>query len=604
MKKYFFKICIALCLATVVSLAIDKVYAQTACPGAGGMVSGASFGGETHAIGDVSVAETGASDVPSADDADWYLASGANIDIYAALNIPAGTVMRLKSGAVLNVYGDIVNDGTFFIEAGAIINFYGNTWTNSSTAVVGDGAATVNTIPGGTVNFIAARPSVPASASPTPCVMSNYSGGNFAQNIDGGNVPMDIALHVKNANNINLINTDTKLEGNIIFDIADGDINIGNNDFVFTTNGNWNTTVAPNAAYFLTNGNTNCAGAVEKLGLPSGQTFTFPIGRVETYSSGRDFTPAMIRNDGAATDDFQVRVKNYADAISIGGVVITAPAEGMDRAWQITSTNGSGVTMNLQHNSATNGTTYQTIFGGDPTAFVTQYQGAGIWNTGTVPTAIAGTVSGSMIHTMGYAVTTTATTCTQPKSWFSKSNDPLTPLPVSLTSFTAASENCKVKLNWKTVAEINFDRFEIERSNDGTNYTSISTITATGNNSNYNYTDNTPKEGKNIYRLKMTDIDGKYTYSALKLVTFSCTGNKAIVIYPNPASDYINISISGYTKQITGKLFNAIGQLHKTVILVNGTNNISANGLANGVYNLVIIDEKGNRNYYKVMIQH
>ncbi|MNU28436.1 hypothetical protein D3C71_168710 [compost metagenome] len=459
-------------------------------------------------------------------------------DVYGAL-INNGNI-TVQSGGVLSVYGDFVNNGTLKVSPGGTINFYGNTWTNATTALVSDNEAMANTTPGGNVNFIAPRPAVPASyLSSSPC-LSAYSSGNFAQNIDGGNVAMDISMHIKNANNVNLVNSNTRLEGALVFDAVSGDVNLGNNNFDFTANGTWSTTVAPDAAYFLTNGTTACAGAVEKTGLASGASFVFPIGRAETYSGGRDFTPAILRNDGTVTDNFQVRVKNYADAQSIGGIVIHAPEEGVDRVWQITSTNGSGVTMNLQHNSATNGGTYITVFGGDPNAFITQYQGNGNWNTGPSGTDITGSVGGSVIHVRGFSLTSTATNCGDAGSWFTKSPDANSPLPVTLLSFTGKPMACAAQLNWLTAEEQSLDRFEVEYSKDGSSYKQMGSISAKNiAGSTYEFSYEQPA-GPGYYRLKMIDWDGQYAYSAVVLVHTNCD-DLPIVLYPNPTPDVVHV---------------------------------------------------------------
>src|SRR5690606_31165947 len=89
--------------------------------------------------------------------ADWYLSGNAQVDVYSAIIIPAGTMVTLKSGAILNIYGNMVNEGILNIEPGATINFYGELWTNGATAYVRDGDPSINTTPGGTINFIASR---------------------------------------------------------------------------------------------------------------------------------------------------------------------------------------------------------------------------------------------------------------------------------------------------------------------------------------------------------------------------------------------------------------------------------------------------------------
>lgn len=180
-----------------------------------------------------------------------------------------------------------------------------------------------------------------------------------------------------------------------------------------------------------------------------------------------------------------------------------------------------------------------------------------------------------------------------------------TVLPVTLTSFTSAIQDCKTQLKWKTAEESGFDRFEIERSNNGgTNYSTIGTVNAAGTNTNYNYADNNPVTGKNLYRLKMIDADGKYKYSSINIVMVNCNGQSSVIVYPNPASEVIKVSISGYANKVTGKLYNSLGQLERTAMLVNGTNDIQTGALSNGLYSLLITDETGKTSTYKIMVKH
>jgi hypothetical protein len=132
----------------------------------------------------------------------------------------------------------------------------------------------------------------------------------------------------------------------------------------------------------------------------------------------------------------------------------------------------------------------------------------------------------------------------------------ITPVPLRLLSFNAWINNAKTLLQWQTSAEINTDHFEIERSEDGRNFTNtIGRILAAGNSiseRNYSLTDMQPVVGKNYYRLKMLDKDGAVSYSQVRLVVFS-KNDKQINIYPNPAKDLLNIenNLAGKHLQIS-----------------------------------------------------
>ena len=53
---------------------------------------------------------------------------------------------------------------------------------------------------------------------------------------------------------------------------------------------------------------------------------------------------------------------------------------------------------------------------------------------------------------------------------------------------------------------------------------------------NYNFTDLNPVTGNNFYRLKMIDIDGKFSYSSVIAIRISDAAFK-LSAYPNPANN-------------------------------------------------------------------
>jgi len=75
-------------------------------------------------------------------------------------------------------------------------------------------------------------------------------------------------------------------------------------------------------------------------------------------------------------------------------------------------------------------------------------------------------------------------------------------------------EGCKVLLNWIFDINERFSHFELEKSLDGSNFTSISRLAMPNGigRQSFSYTDEQAGR-KNFYRLKMVDKDGNFTYS-------------------------------------------------------------------------------------------
>jgi hypothetical protein len=122
-----------------------------------------------------------------------------------------------------------------------------------------------------------------------------------------------------------------------------------------------------------------------------------------------------------------------------------------------------------------------------------------------------------------------------------------TTLPVQLVLFLATkNDDGSIKVSWATSQEQNSNYYDVERSGDQTDWTSIGTVKAKGYSStttNYFLNDKSPINGTGYYRLKMVDLDGKFTYS--KTISITTDQNSLpLVIYSNPFSDQIRLKIN------------------------------------------------------------
>ncbi|MCC6720605.1 MAG: T9SS type A sorting domain-containing protein [Bacteroidia bacterium] len=124
----------------------------------------------------------------------------------------------------------------------------------------------------------------------------------------------------------------------------------------------------------------------------------------------------------------------------------------------------------------------------------------------------------------------------------------LTVLPVKLISFNAKYDKETVNLDWTTASEINNSHFEVQRSNNKTDWTVVGTVKGNGNSSviiKYNYSDKVGKlSGEIYYRLKQIDFDGKSEYSSIRVVSLNNTKVNIGKVYPNPANDIIKVNIN------------------------------------------------------------
>jgi hypothetical protein len=138
-------------------------------------------------------------------------------------------------------------------------------------------------------------------------------------------------------------------------------------------------------------------------------------------------------------------------------------------------------------------------------------------------------------------------------------------LPIELVSFTSKCNNQNVELKWVTSSEINNDYFSIERSIDGINWELVTKVNGAGNSTsikNYSYTDVSPYQAISYYRLKQTDFDGEFKYSAIIAIE-KCKGEiNGLAIYPNPVIETLNLSYKGDKSQILStSIYNLLGEL-------------------------------------------
>jgi hypothetical protein len=177
-------------------------------------------------------------------------------------------------------------------------------------------------------------------------------------------------------------------------------------------------------------------------------------------------------------------------------------------------------------------------------------------------------------------------------------------LPVTLVNFRGEQNGSVNKLLWSTSTEANNKGFELERSADGINFTSLGFIASkaeNGNSStaiNYNFDDTRPMTGTNYYRLKQLDKDGRYGYSNTVLLTRKVTEITLTRVYPNPARAELNLLISS---PAAAKVTIVITDLTGTVVmqqpaqLVAGDNQHRMNvlHLAQGTYIIKAICANG-----------
>lgn len=185
---------------------------------------------------------------------------------------------------------------------------------------------------------------------------------------------------------------------------------------------------------------------------------------------------------------------------------------------------------------------------------------------------------------------------------------PNTPLPVTYTSISAVPGNEAILVNWTTATEINNKGFEVQRSTDARNFTTIGFVNGHNNSSTaqqYVYTDTkVDVNTEYYYRLNQIDNDGKSELSNIVSAILLNTEGSVQVgnPYPNPTTQSSNIQLLSPTNgEAHISIVNSMGQVvsDKTVQINKGSNmlTVSTENIAAGIYNIHI--NIGGQRYYR-----
>lgn len=228
--------------------------------------------------------------------------------------------------------------------------------------------------------------------------------------------------------------------------------------------------------------------------------------------------------------------------------------------------------------------------------------------TGTDPTNYTGFHVDFTTASPGFSVVWNATQSwwevTVPVNGFSGfylTSAKIAPLSINLNYFKGTQNGNKQHLlTWKVNCTSDEAKFELQRSNDGTGFAPINSFTASKARcaSEFEFTDENPVAGNNYYRLKIIDVDGKFSYSNIVLLNKKVAHFNLVSLSPNVVSSQAaTLKINTAVKEtVTIVLSDFSGRFiqNQAVTLQAGTNQIpvQAVGLPAGIYNVTIYPDK------------
>ena len=164
-------------------------------------------------------------------------------------------------------------------------------------------------------------------------------------------------------------------------------------------------------------------------------------------------------------------------------------------------------------------------------------------------------------------------------------------LPITLQDFSANKNGNNTDLHWLVNCLSTSVTFELQRSSDAINFQTFYTSSETKArcSSPFDYTDANSLSGKNFYRLKIIDVDGKFSYSKIVLIVNGVSDKNLISVRPTVVSTQAEIYYSSpANEKVQWVITDMQGRVTKqfSSLVISGENRITipTSDLSTGQY--------------------
>jgi hypothetical protein len=446
-------------------------------------------------------------------------ATGSNI------NVTSGQVICVTSDMSANV--DIASGGTLKVQPGATLTI--QNFNNFNGTLINNGTVIAGNINYGTGGSFVNNNQVTINGN------QNYNGTATVTNAQAGTFTVNGTFSLVNASTINNDGTYISTNGDVSFNSG---------------------TINNNGRFEVRGGNFNPNGTLTNNGF-------FKVNNFINFNGG------TVYNNCRFVVGNGFNVNNNTNFVNDGLVWVTNTTSGKIQ-------HNSGIWMNTKRglvrghdfiNSAVVSGSGDFYFTGD-----TRQQGTFAGTSSNADSAIrfydnsySPNVTGSAFDfgiqgaNVVRATIIPGDTITLGSICNQQTFIPITPVPLSLDllQFNAVAANGDVLLNWETSNEANVREFIVEYSKDGASWNSVGSVAAGGSVTfnSYQFTHFGVNAALNLYRLKMMDIDGKFTYSPIKSVTIKDLSGSELRAYPNPVNDMLNLEFENHDKLDFVKIF-------------------------------------------------
>jgi hypothetical protein len=476
----------------------------------------------------------------------------SSLNGYAQINLSANRT--LTSGTAGTPQNFSMQNITNFNVLNGNVTIYGNFTLNASTMTITSGTLTVTgtlTLTGGATLTNNGSGAITVGAFTT-------SGSGGTLNISNGSLSVSGAMSINSASTVNVSAGKTVTAASLA--LSNNSDAILNNSGNFTVNGNVSqggalnnlsggtlqingdltgtgsgSSVVTNSGTLNVTGNASMPSSSKMQINPGGMTVVdgnFAVGSNENLTVGTNVAPPayadlVIRGNLNQTGSGDVRIKTNGRFAVFGNVTDSG---GGDSRLTVESGGQAYVHGNINYTG-----------GGSQINNANTTNPYGLYVNGTT----TNTGGGSTTTTNKGDLTVLQTTNTPFYNWVN--SIPNNPLPVTLIYFKIAGyDESALNLTWATATEKNAQRFVIERSENGRDFTEIGSVPATGNSKGkrtYTFEDQNLIIGRMYYRLKSVDFDG-YTES-FNVVFVDVTVPTRVELFPNPSAGvFTNVKLN------------------------------------------------------------
>ena len=499
------------------------------------------------------------------------------LNVKGDFNMSGGTFTRAGTGTAAVMFagtteqvfmktgGTISNDIDFTVNSNAIVNFGTSILSGSTgTFTLSSGSKIITANPNG----LGATGSIQMTSSFNSNADYEFRGAHTGVfTTTPTNTVRDLIINNTDVNGEVIL--DRPLTVNRVLNLTEGLINTQTNLLTIGTAGS---ATAPKATSFVD-------GPLAKIGTTA---FVFPVGKAgEGYRIIGISAPT-----GNATFRAEFFRSNPAGGNLTGGLTQISACE----YWDLSKTGGGAsvktkVTLSWEPQSPCGSS---SVYVTDPTTLRVAHLMGNNWrNEGRSASTgdnTSGTVTSDDINSFSPFALGSSTSLENP-------------LPVIFANVKAYEKNGGVQIDWSNLTEKDVAGYDVERSTNGSDFSSISHQLPTSNqNDKVDYTafDANPAQGVSYYRIKAQETTGKIEYSKILSVTIG-SSNQSLRLYPNPVKgNQITISMSNIKRgQYTLRVINAAGQDVFKQVINNQTTSLTQTldlpaTIKAGVYNMVI----------------